>query len=104
MTRAEILNILLPEIKPSLLQQSSAIQKMGNYHNYGKIGKALVGVLDAADRVVFSWQVFTVLAGLLIAMLVSFGQQFVSADTPARQKVQTTPEAFSEVKPKSNFP
>ena len=77
---------------------------MGNSHNYGKIGKALVGVLDVADWVVFSSQVFTVLAGLLLAMLVSFGQQFISAYIPTRQKVETTPEAFSEVKPKSNFP
>jgi hypothetical protein len=87
MTGSEILNILLPEIKRALLQQSSELQKMEKYHNYGKIGKALVGVLDVAERVVFSSQVFTVLAGLLLAMLVSFGQQFISADTPTRQKV-----------------
>ncbi len=85
-TSAEIVSILLPEIKKSLLQQPAQIPEIAKSQQKGNFGKSFVSALDIAQRLIFSEQILTVLAGLLIAIFVTVGAQFASSDTPGGQK------------------
>ncbi|MBD2179528.1 hypothetical protein H6S82_17050 [Planktothrix sp. FACHB-1355] len=85
-TSAEIVSILLPEIKKSLLQQPAQIPEIVKSQQKRNFGRIFVNALDIAQRLIFSQQVLSVLAGLFLTILVTFGQQFASPDTPPGQK------------------
>lgn len=71
----------------------------GKQSEVSRIPKVLVGTVDRAQRFMFGWQLFTVILGLLIAMIAGVGNQIDLDNLLPKQKEQPTQQKLEPTAP-----